>query len=125
MAPMAPEEFGSYVVYERLGTGGMASVHRAQSRNAAGTPVALKRLLPELSLIPGPPEIQRVLMFQRSRPFSRPSVRRMIATFSMMSRVSPRSVRWSSWSTALRWAPCRSSARLRAAQLAKLLAQFG
>jgi eukaryotic-like serine/threonine-protein kinase len=49
---MPPEEFGSYLVFERLGTGGMASVHRAQARNSSGTPVALKRLLPQLSLIP-------------------------------------------------------------------------
>jgi eukaryotic-like serine/threonine-protein kinase len=49
---MVPEEFGSYLVYERLGTGGMANVHRAQSRNEAGTPIALKRLLPQLSLMP-------------------------------------------------------------------------
>jgi eukaryotic-like serine/threonine-protein kinase len=44
----AREEFGSYVVYEQLGVGGMASVHVAESRSAGGfrKRVALKRLLP-------------------------------------------------------------------------------
>ena len=51
-ADPAPEEhFGPYVVYERLGVGGMATVHRALERNDAGLEriVALKRLLPHLA----------------------------------------------------------------------------
>jgi serine/threonine protein kinase len=45
------EEFGPYVVYEELGVGGMASVHRAESRGLAGfrRPVALKRMLPHVA----------------------------------------------------------------------------
>jgi eukaryotic-like serine/threonine-protein kinase len=41
------QEFGSYVVYEQLGVGGMASVHVAETRSAGGfrKRVALKRLL--------------------------------------------------------------------------------
>ena len=43
----AAETFGAYVVFEQLGVGGMASVHRAQRRTAgARQRVALKRLLP-------------------------------------------------------------------------------
>jgi serine/threonine-protein kinase len=49
---MAHEVFGSYNVYERLGSGGMATVHRAQHAQTSGTPIALKRLLPQLSAIP-------------------------------------------------------------------------
>ena len=47
----APEEFGPYLVYERLGIGGMATVHRAKKRGIAGFErgVALKRMLPHLS----------------------------------------------------------------------------
>ena len=48
---MTPEVFGSYFVYERLGTGGMATVHRAQHQQSSG-PVALKRLHPQLSAVP-------------------------------------------------------------------------
>ncbi|HUS32160.1 MAG TPA: serine/threonine-protein kinase [Kofleriaceae bacterium] len=45
---MSLEEFGSYVVLEQLGVGGMASVHVAESRSMGGfrKRVALKRLLP-------------------------------------------------------------------------------
>jgi serine/threonine protein kinase len=45
-----PEKFGSYLVYELLGTGGMATVHRAETQSAGGfrKRVALKRLLPHL-----------------------------------------------------------------------------
>jgi len=45
-----PEKFGAYLVYELLGKGGMASVHRAESLSAGGfrKRVALKRLLPHL-----------------------------------------------------------------------------
>ncbi|MEO8548526.1 MAG: serine/threonine-protein kinase [Kofleriaceae bacterium] len=45
-----PEKFGAYQVYELLGKGGMASVHRAESLSAGGfrKRVALKRLLPHL-----------------------------------------------------------------------------
>src|SRR5499425_3325761 len=48
---IAPEEFGPYVVYERLGVGGMATVHRAKKRGIAGFErgVALKRMLPHLA----------------------------------------------------------------------------
>jgi serine/threonine protein kinase len=49
---MAHEVFGSYHVYERLGSGGMATVHRAQHAQSPGTPIALKRLLPQLSAVP-------------------------------------------------------------------------
>src|SRR4029079_6476131 len=49
--PSAPEEFGPYLVYERLGVGGMATVHRAKERGIEGFEriVALKRLLPHLA----------------------------------------------------------------------------
>ena len=42
------EAFGDYVVYEQLGVGGMATVHRAEQRGIAGfsKQVALKRMLP-------------------------------------------------------------------------------
>lgn len=45
------ELFGDYEVYERLGVGGMASVHRAKKRGIAGFArvVALKRLLGHLA----------------------------------------------------------------------------
>ena len=50
----AEEQFGPYLVYERLGVGGMATVHRALERAAGGVEgfertVALKRLLPHLA----------------------------------------------------------------------------
>ena len=43
------QTFGTYVVYEQLGKGGMATVHRAEMRDKAGKlkQVALKRLLPK------------------------------------------------------------------------------
>jgi serine/threonine protein kinase len=49
--PSAVEQFGPYVVYERLGVGGMATVHRALERGLDGFEriVALKRLLPHLA----------------------------------------------------------------------------
>jgi eukaryotic-like serine/threonine-protein kinase len=45
------EQFGPYVVYERLGVGGMAVVHRAREIGIEGFEriVALKRLLPHLA----------------------------------------------------------------------------
>ncbi|CAN5708700.1 hypothetical protein BH11MYX3_BH11MYX3_31760 [soil metagenome] len=45
------EQFGPYLVYERLGVGGMATVHRALERGIEGFErmVALKRLLPHLA----------------------------------------------------------------------------
>ena len=45
------EEFGPYLVYERLGIGGMATVHRAKKRGIAGFErgVALKRMHPHLT----------------------------------------------------------------------------
>jgi serine/threonine protein kinase len=49
---LAPEEhFGPYLVYERLGVGGMATVHRAleQADDGEGRIIALKRLLPHLA----------------------------------------------------------------------------
>ena len=53
MAASADEEapFGPYLVYERLGVGGMATVHRALERGIEGFEriVALKRLLPHLA----------------------------------------------------------------------------
>ena len=49
--PAADEQFGPYLVYERLGVGGMATVHRALERGIEGFEriVALKRLLPHLA----------------------------------------------------------------------------
>jgi serine/threonine protein kinase len=46
-AAQRPEQFGPYLVYERLGAGGMATVHRAIKTGIEGfqRPVALKRLL--------------------------------------------------------------------------------
>ena len=45
----AGQTFGTYVVYEQLGRGGMATVHRAEMREKTGKvkQVALKRLLPK------------------------------------------------------------------------------
>jgi hypothetical protein len=45
--PIAPDQFGPYEVYERLGLGGMATVCRAKKRGPAGfeRSVALKRML--------------------------------------------------------------------------------
>ena len=47
----AQEQFGPYLVFERLGVGGMATVHRALERGIEGFErvVALKRLLPHLA----------------------------------------------------------------------------
>lgn len=49
--PQPEELFGPYEVYERLGVGGMATVHRAKERGIEGFErvVALKRLLPHLA----------------------------------------------------------------------------
>lgn len=47
----APETFGAYLVYEKLGGGGMASVHRAQRADGNGPPIALKRLHPQLAQV--------------------------------------------------------------------------
>jgi len=44
-----PETFGAYLVYEKLGGGGMASVHRANRADGEGPPIALKRLHPQLA----------------------------------------------------------------------------
>jgi serine/threonine-protein kinase len=48
---LAPEQFGPYEVYERLGLGGMATVYRAKKRGPAGfeLSVALKRMLSHLA----------------------------------------------------------------------------
>src|SRR5262252_6883303 len=47
------EVFGPYAVYERLGQGGMAVVHRAEKRGVGiRRPVALKRLLPHVAADP-------------------------------------------------------------------------
>jgi serine/threonine-protein kinase len=45
------EEFGPYLVYEQIGLGGMASVHRAEMQGIAGfrRSVALKRMLPHVA----------------------------------------------------------------------------
>lgn len=44
-----PERYGSYFVFEQIGQGGMATVHRAEQQTADGTrQVALKRLFPTL-----------------------------------------------------------------------------
>ena len=47
MSEAPPEAFGPYLVYERLGIGGMAQVHRAEIAGIEGfrRPVALKRML--------------------------------------------------------------------------------
>jgi len=47
-----PETFGAYVVHEELGTGGMATVHRAELPGIEGfsKEVALKRMLPHLTM---------------------------------------------------------------------------
>ena len=44
----APERFGSYLIYEQLGKGGMATVHRAElpQRDGSKKQIALKRLMP-------------------------------------------------------------------------------
>ena len=54
MAEPSGERFGSYLVYEQLGVGGMASVHRAERRSAGGfrKRFALKRLLPQAAADP-------------------------------------------------------------------------
>jgi len=46
-----PESFGPYVVYEQLGIGGMAEVHKAEQSGIEGFRklVALKRMLPHLA----------------------------------------------------------------------------
>jgi len=45
------EQFGPYIVHEKLGSGGMATVHRAEQRGIAGfsKPVALKRMFAHLA----------------------------------------------------------------------------
>jgi len=49
--PLQQEVFGPYIVHERLGVGGMATVHRAKEHGIEGFAriVALKRLLPHLA----------------------------------------------------------------------------
>ena len=51
MGGRAAEEFGPYLVYEQLGIGGMATVHRAETTGIEGfrRPVALKRMLPHVA----------------------------------------------------------------------------
>ena len=51
--PRRIEEFGPYLVYERLGQGGMATVHRAEKRGVGiRRPIALKRLLSHVAADP-------------------------------------------------------------------------
>jgi len=53
MRLMVPERYGAYRVYEQLGKGGMASVHRAELDTPKGVQeVALKRLTPSLDRKP-------------------------------------------------------------------------
>jgi eukaryotic-like serine/threonine-protein kinase len=49
--PSSAEEFGPYLVYEQIGVGGMATVHRAETTGIAGFRklVALKRMLPHIA----------------------------------------------------------------------------
>jgi serine/threonine protein kinase len=51
MSFVEAEEFGPYMVYEQLGLGGMATVHRAETQGIAGfsKQVALKRMLPNVA----------------------------------------------------------------------------
>lgn len=51
MTTPAGEQFGPYIVYEQIGMGGMATVHRAETTGLAGfrKPVALKRMLPSIA----------------------------------------------------------------------------
>ena len=51
---MREEAFGPYVVYEQIGLGGMATVHRAETQGVAGfsKQVALKRMLPNVAADP-------------------------------------------------------------------------
>ncbi len=51
---MRAEAFGPYVVYEQIGLGGMATVHRAETQGVAGfsKQVALKRMLPNVAADP-------------------------------------------------------------------------
>jgi eukaryotic-like serine/threonine-protein kinase len=52
MREQPSEAFGPYLLFEKLGSGGMATVHRAKKRGIEGVEkaVALKRLLPELAV---------------------------------------------------------------------------
>ena len=52
VAGKAPDVVGNYLVYEQLGRGGMATVHRAETQGVEGfrRPVALKRLLDHLAV---------------------------------------------------------------------------
>jgi len=55
-----PEQFGRYLVYEQIGIGGMATVHRATRDGKDGTrEVALKRLLPGVA---AQPELRRAFL---------------------------------------------------------------
>jgi len=49
------EMFGPYHVFDRLGAGGMATVHRAEAHGIEGfcKPIALKRMLPSVASDPG------------------------------------------------------------------------
>lgn len=51
MTSPAGEQFGPYTVYEQIGMGGMATVHRAETTGLAGfrKAVALKRMLPSIA----------------------------------------------------------------------------
>ena len=51
VAGKTPEVVGQYLVYEQIGRGGMATVHRAETKGIEGfrKAVALKRLLPHLA----------------------------------------------------------------------------
>ena len=56
-----PRQFGRYLLFDRIGRGGMADIYLAQAQTAVGVPrrVVVKEILPELS---GDPHFARMLV---------------------------------------------------------------